>query len=731
MSVDSLDLKASTLRALRRWADRLARPNRTARLARFLKSRAQTALNRIHGPDRIPRFARRLELTLDWAERHGCSDFVRNIIFTCLPFRRALMLAVIYRRYTRRGEFDRHVQFFCGPKIDKEMEWVLASADSDQYINEFVFFLLLCGYEKKVLILFPQIHWARAEDYFLDAMEAMINRLSTGYFTEVLAQIHTVHWSAIPPRHFAAFANLIKLMLEHRIFGFEQGTFSARQSDDEDLFEAPLDRYIAEFFVDRELMQGMVSELGLLPHDDILAAREKNGQHWERFPADHPQRTLLADVNLFYGFRHLLLSTYHSGEGFHVPLVYRKMNETQERLRRSLPAPSPKLKVLLDRIGIELPDVKLLSPDWSALIGHNGHLNVHLMMRELGWWKGSPLLLAYDDRIANKPFLSLFQEICPTLTLHDNVTPDVWHELAGLTPFLGVSHQAFAFEDGRAMYWNDAGSLALKQWESENRGFPLRDIYDHRMQADGRTEELYQSLRRKWGMGPDDWFVCLHVRDAKTRNDTDGVGESIRNASLESYLDAIRHVTSSGGWVVRMGGRKVPPLPEMPRVIDYARGDDQVPEMDIHLMRRARMFIGTTSGFAYVATSFGIPTAMVNALSSVGLLWSTDTRFALKPVHRIGGPMLSLHEVTSEDYRWAYPTFESLERAGLVVAESSSDEILETVREVLEVSDPTRTGPAPGVDESWERHVQVPGFFGSSRPARYFLEKYGRDFLTH
>jgi len=68
-------------------------------------------------------------------------------------------------------------------------------------------------------------------------------------------------------------------------------------------------------------------------------------------------------------------------------------------------------------------------------------------------------------------------------------------------------------------------------------------------------------------------------------------------------------------------------------------------------------------------------------------------------------------------------------RAERVVSESSSDEILETVREVLEISDPLRKGPAPGVDGKWERHVQVPGFFGSSRPSRYFLEKHAQDLL--
>ena len=231
-------------------------------------------------------------------------------------------------------------------------------------------------------------------------------------------------------------------------------------------------------------------------------------------------------------------------------------------------------------------------------------------------------------------------------------------------------------------------------------------------------------------MGDQDWYVCLHVRDAETRNNTDGVGESIRNASLGNYLSAVAHITALGGWVVRMGGRRVPPLPETERVIDYARSEDQSPEMDIHLMRRARMFIGTTSGFAYVASSFGIPTAMVNALSSVGLLWSTDTRFAWKPVFTKDRHMLSFSEITSERYRWAYPTHESMDRAGLTVRESSSDEILGTVQEVLEISDPARTGPAPGVDGDWEHHVKVPGFFGSSRPSRYFLEKYARELLA-
>lgn len=673
--------------------------------------------------------ARLLEKMLDEANRIGglrAKESLQTLLFAVLPFRQAFRLTLAYRRYTRRGDLDHHFRFFCGSKIGTDLEWVLSGPHTDRYVNELIVYLLFCGYEKPVLSLFPSIDWTRGDDYFALPMEDWIKRLSSGYFMDLLAQYHTIRWTELPRRLRFAFEPAARLMMEHRTFAYEQRSYEHHQR-----LEAPTEMYIQSYFVSLELIVRLLDELEMTRDDVILAKREEDGQYWEHFPARHPQRNVLFDVNLFYAYRHLLLTTYHSGEGFYVPKIYTRMNDVQRRLRRSMPSQSQPLKAFLRRFDIDdVSEVSLLSPDWSVLIGHNGHLNVHLMMREMGWWHGKPLLLTVKDRIANRPFLSLFSEICPTAVMNENVSAEVWHELLSLTPFIGTSHQAFAFDDGRTMYWNDAGSFALKQWESEGRGFPLRDIYDRRVLADDRVEQLYKSMRRKWGMSDQDWYVCLHVRDADTRNDTEGTGESIRNASLGNYLSAVRHITALGGWVVRMGGRRAPPLPEMERVIDYARSVDQASEMDIHLMRRARMFIGTTSGFAYVATSFGIPTAMVNALSSVGLLWSTDTRFAWKPVHTRDGRMLSLSEITSERYRWAYPTYESMRRAGLTVQESSSDEILGTVQEVLDISDPSRTGPPPGVDESWERHVKVPGFFGSSRPSKYFLEKYASNLLA-
>ena len=634
---------------------------------------------------------------------------------------------MMFRHFFQHNALDQHFIFFCGPSLNRHLRWIFASRISRRYPNEIAYYFLLCGYRREAVTLFQRLDWDMKNPLIEQALSGT-GVIGDGYSMDLLTQIHCLNWTKIADRS-PQLRNFVRLMLEHRNFVYEERAFQGHVEFDDVPKDVSVEQYIPYFFRDREVVERLMQELNLTDHAGILPKLDAAGQYWEQFPDYQSDRALCLDIYLFYAFRDLLLRTYHNGEGELVPLIYRRSNKTQRRLRQSLPVPSAELKRVLDGIGVKLRDVRLLSPDWSALIGHNGHLNVHLMMRKMGWWKGSPVLLAYNSRIANKRFLSLFSEICPTLTLGDNVSAGVWHELASLTPFLGDSHQAFEFEDGRAMYWNDAGSMALRQWEREGRGFPLRDIYDQRILTDDQTETRYAAFRRKWGLAPGDWHVCLHMRDAEARGETLGVGESIRSATIGNYLEAVRFITAMGGWVIRMGGRKAPALPDMPRVIDYARCEDQAPEMDIHLMRRARMFIGTTSGFAYVATSFGIPTAMVNALSSIGLLWSKDTRFALKPLHTREGRMLSLSDVTSERWRWTFPTYETVTRAGLTVSESSADEILETTKEVLDLSS-GRGALIEPVDDCWEDYLNIPGFFGNSRPARYFLEKYSGSLLA-
>lgn len=432
---------------------------------------------------------------------------------------------------------------------------------------------------------------------------------------------------------------------------------------------------------------------------------------------------------MYYMYRNLILRTYHAGQGHLVPDIYRRSVALQKHLRRHMPTISPAFQKLLDGLQIDLPNLKLFAPDWCGLIGHMGHMDIHLRMREMGWWKGSPLMFTYDRRIANRVFLSLFAPQCPTVILGETITPELLAEICALQPYFGVSHQAWCDDDGNACYWNDAGSRALKQWQDMGLGYPLRDVYDRTYRLADETQAAFQSFREAFGMKPGDWFVCLHMREASARGEINGVGETVRNAELEDYLDAVRYITSRGGWVVRMGASSVSPFPKMERVIDYARSAHRSALMDIHLVREAAFFIGTTSGFAYVASSFGVPSALVNCISSIGLLWTNNSRFALKPVRTAEGRLLTQSEVVSEKYRWAYPTYESLSRAGLKLSCSSADEILETVKEVADIALGTSTPYDASLRARWEASLGMPEFFGASLPSRYFLDKYGSKFL--
>jgi putative glycosyltransferase (TIGR04372 family) len=672
-----------------------------------------------------PLLAGPAEFVFAKVQRSKVRRFLRRLIFEYSPFKVRFAFTVMFRHLTGIAALDGLLITSSASKIRSDLDWVLNGSLAKLYPREVFLYLLMFGYQDAAFARFNPDDNASG-----GALE----------YSALLPKIHELDWEDVLTQELdlgvgsrETVSSVLKPAIEYRNFEYEEALIR-QQADLHDVEGLPLERYVPAFFWDKKLVERLMSELELTQNDDQIDPPkhrivEPARVDKEENSTEKEEKTVENDIKQFYAYRHLMLRTYHNGEGFRLPLIYQRTVEAQRRLRRSLPAPSASLKKLLNRIGVEFSEIRLLSPDWSALIGHNGHLNVHLMMRTMEWWRGSPVLLAYKERIANQPFLSLFKDICPTLTLGDNTPPNAWHELASLTPFLGDSHQAFAFADGRTMYWNDAGAMALNKWEVENRGLPLRDIYDHRLLTDESPNLLFQSLRQHWGMLPNDWHVCLHMRDAETRNETLGVGESIRSSSLDNYLDAIGYITQLGGWVIRMGGPKVPPLPPMHRVIDYARSDDRSPLMDIHLMRTARMFIGTTSGFAYVASSFGIPTAMVNALSSVGLLWSKDTRFALKPVHTVDRRMLSLRDVTSDRWRWTFPTYESLARAGLTVRDNSSDEILETVKEVLEVSHASETA-GQTLDDSWQRCVMTPAFYGSARPGKYFLEKYSDSLLA-
>ncbi|BAM88535.1 conserved hypothetical protein [Bradyrhizobium oligotrophicum S58] len=409
------------------------------------------------------------------------------------------------------------------------------------------------------------------------------------------------------------------------------------------------------------------------------------------------------------------------------------MNAQQE-LRDSPPPLSEELRRLLGSLDVSLEELRLIPEEWTTQIGHLGMLDILFRMRELGWWSGKAVIVVRPALIANAIFFKLFEGQGKVLALGQTVSERVGEELLSLQRWYGLNFNAFRLPDGRAVPWQDAGAIAIQQWEREGRGHPLRDKYDQTAGSANVVAELYGELRARHGMKSDDWYVCLHTRDAAHYLEFMGTGQTHRNAPIETLLDAIRLITSRGGWVVKLGGPNSPKLPPMERTIDYATSEFRSDLMDVHLIRHAKAFIGTTSGLTNVAVSFGIPCAVVNAITTDAQLWNSNVRFALKPVRLADGAMLTQRQLTSTPWRWRVFDAAVLGRNGAHPENNSAEDILRTVDEVLAIADGRIAEFDAGHDAErllarWRRTLELPYYYGASRPSLGFLARHEKEFL--
>lgn len=237
-------------------------------------------------------------------------------------------------------------------------------------------------------------------------------------------------------------------------------------------------------------------------------------------------------------------------------------------------------------------------------------------------------------------------------------------------------------------------------------------------------------------MKPGDWYVCLHVRDAEFYGEYQGFGQTHRNSNCQTYLAAIRYITEQGGWVIKMGGKKSSKMPKMSRVINYAASKFKSEFMDLHLIRHARFFIGTTSGLTNVAISFNLPCALVNCITTDAQLWSSKVRFVFKSIVSQKGESLSQAQITSTPWRWRVFNAEILRRYDFYIMDNTSDEILETVKEIDSLAKGELSGYQKNYPEynmllaRWQKCLDFPEFYGLAVPSLHYLKKHEQTYLA-
>ncbi len=194
-----------------------------------------------------------------------------------------------------------------------------------------------------------------------------------------------------------------------------------------------------------------------------------------------------------------------------------------------------------------------------------------------------------------------------------------------------------------------------------------------------RKQFLAERIRTQMGIGLDEWFVCLHVRAIESK--------PVRNASIQNYIEGIKTITDSGGWVVRLGEPRLPKLPVMERVIDYAHSPYKSELMDIYLISECRFFIGHSSGPNIVANLLRKPLLLVNMTEWVAstLLKKGDLGIMKHVFSYSRNRYLGIKEVLEEP---TFVQFDGIPAEDYEIVENSSEEIKDAVEEFLTRKDP-------------------------------------------
>ena len=120
-------------------------------------------------------------------------------------------------------------------------------------------------------------------------------------------------------------------------------------------------------------------------------------------------------------------------------------------------------------------------------------------------------------------------------------------------------------------------------------------------------KKINSKIRRK------SFFVTLHVREPSFRGENfQNTQENHRNANIQDYVEAIKTITSKGGYVFRMGQKSSIKLPKIYGLIDYCNSKHKSEFMDIFLAAECKFCIGTGSGFYMLPALLGKPRILTN-----------------------------------------------------------------------------------------------------------------------
>ncbi len=234
---------------------------------------------------------------------------------------------------------------------------------------------------------------------------------------------------------------------------------------------------------------------------------------------------------------------------------------------------------------------------------------------------------------------------------------------------------------------------SLDQAERHRRQVPpyyerrlLRNPVPVRLRSAANEEAASQA--RAHGIAPDARLVCIHAREAgykrgseihDTKPDT-GRDDRVRNAQIESYLEAVDYLVQRGYTVIRLGDPSMTPL-RHPGVVDLATSPARTNLLEVYCLLRSDLIIAGESAYVNVICLTNTPILLVNATEPISA-YSVRAPGLFLPktvVDKNTGTRLTNSDLLSRDYhRW----FRDIKK--YLYVDNSPEDILDATREMLD-----------------------------------------------
>jgi putative glycosyltransferase (TIGR04372 family) len=291
----------------------------------------------------------------------------------------------------------------------------------------------------------------------------------------------------------------------------------------------------------------------------------------------------------------------------------------------------------------------------------------------------------------------------------------------------------------------DVGSMPRDQLSIDKRIKELTTIYNQYKTNISLTNAELEKGQREWadkGIDLSNKIVCLHVRDSayleQQQPNIDFSYHSMRDASLENYVPAIKFLANNGYTIVRLGHATNQRLSiDIPGFIDACNDTSDL--MELVLYDKCEFFLGTNSGPLAISAMLDKPTLLVNCAPAV-LFYAKFGRCIYKTLWKNKKMVdfdkickgLTIDKVTNIKVRDCYDSH-LLSKNGFEYIENTSSDILDAVIEFHKDLVTFKNGEAILGPMQRRFLAKVPkntgAYNGSTIPTESFLERYASSFV--